>query len=101
MKKITFIGLVLVLAIFCSGCVSWRAQADARTCMFHKKDGKWHGGFYEWISTSRTTRNWANIKGKYKGWKWEEIPNGAEAAFVIISKDEKKRTNVLKETWKK
>lgn len=78
-----------------------RTQADARTCVFYKKDGKWHGGFYEWISTSRTTRDWANIKGKYKGWNWNDIPDGADGAFVIISKDAKKRTNVLKTKWVK
>lgn len=78
-----------------------KTDASARTCVFYKKDGKWHGGFYEWISTSRTTREWSNIKGKYKGWNWADIPNGSEAAFVIISKDGKKRTNVLKGTWSK
>lgn len=78
-----------------------RTQADARTCVFYLKDGVWKGGFYEWISTSRTTRNYANIKGKYKGWNWNDIPNGSDAAFVIISKDGKKRTNVLKGKWVK
>jgi len=83
---------------------SWgyeRTQADGRTCVFYKKDGKWYGGFFEWVSTSRTTRNWTNIKEGYKKWKWNDIPNGAEGAFVILSKDGKKRTNVLKAKWEK
>lgn len=78
-----------------------RTQADGRTCVFYKKDGKWHGGFFEWISTSRTTRDWKNIKTKYKGWNWEVIPDGADGAFLIMSRDGKKRTNVLKTKWKK
>lgn len=78
-----------------------RTQADARTCVFYLKDGKWYGGFFEWVSTSRTTRDWKNIKTKYKGWTWDEIPNGADGAMVILSRDGKKRTNVIKTKWNK
>jgi len=78
-----------------------KTQADGRTCVFYKKNGKWHGGFFEWISTSRTSRDWKNVKGKYKGWNWNDIPDGADGAFLIMSRDGSKRTNVLKTKWKK
>lgn len=76
-------------------------QADGRTCVFYKKNGKWHGGFFEWISSSRKTRDFKNIKTKYKGWDWNDIPNGSDAVLVIISRDGKKRTNTLKGKWVK
>lgn len=77
-------------------------DASARACLFYKDtDGVWRGGFFEWISTSRTSREYDNIKGKYKGWNWNSIPNGAEGAFLIIDKSGTKRTNVIKGQWQK
>jgi hypothetical protein len=58
-------------------------------------DGVWHGGKFEWISTSRTSRSLGNIEGGYNGWP-EYIIEAAQAyAFCIVSKDGRKRSNVI------
>ncbi len=71
-------------------------DASCLACLFCKLDGKWKGGKFDWISTSRTTRDFANISGGYNGWQKDAISKATEYAFVIVSKDGKKRTNVIK-----
>lgn len=56
-------------------------------------DGKWRGGKFEWISKSRTTRSFGNIKGGYGGWPKDAIETAKGYAFCICSKDASKRTN--------
>lgn len=63
--------------------------------LFCKIDGKWQGGKWEWISTSRTTRSLENIKEGYNGWRKDAIGVASAFAFCIVSKDGKKRTNVI------
>lgn len=77
-------------------------QADAIACVFFKNnDGKWVGGKFDWISTSRTTRSFNNIRDGYKGWSLADIPNPTQGAFVIISSSGKLRTNVLAAKWER
>lgn len=64
-------------------------------CLFVLVAGKWKGGKFDWISTSRTSRDFANIKGSYNGWPTNSIATAEKYAFVIVSKDGKKRTNVI------
>jgi hypothetical protein len=67
-------------------------------CLFCKINGEWIGGKFDWISTSRTTRDFENIHGKhagYNGWDSQAIEQATEFAFVIVSKDGRKRTNVI------
>ena len=63
--------------------------------IFAVKDssGKWKGGKFEWISKSRTTRAFTNIKGGYSGWPRDAVQKAKGYAFCICSKDAKKRTN--------
>ena len=56
-------------------------------------DGQYRGGKFDWISASRTTRSWENIKGGYHGWPKNAIETAKGYAFCIVSKDGKKRTN--------
>lgn len=56
-------------------------------------DGKWHGGKFDWISTSRTTRSLENCHN-YSGWKYDYVTNARKFAFVIVSKSGNYRTNV-------
>ena len=75
---------------------SSREDAGATiAALFCKIDGKWQGGKWEWISTSRTTRSLENIKKGYGGWRKDAIEAASAYAFCIVSKDGKKRTNVI------
>lgn len=75
---------------------SSRTAADCICALFVKdKDGQWRGGKFDWISTSRTTRSFENIKGEYHGWPSDAIETAAAYAFVITSKDGKRRSNVI------
>ena len=53
-------------------------------------------GKMDWISTSRTSRSWENIKDGYKGWNNKECSAANEFVFLILSKDRKKRSNVIR-----
>lgn len=72
----------------------------AYACFFvQKENGTWVGGKFDWISTSRRSRGFENIFYGYGGWTLQGVPNPCQAAFVIVSSDCKKRTNVLSGTW--
>lgn len=75
-------------------------DASAIACFFMQKaDGSWVGGKSDWISSSRKTRDLNNVYAGYNGWTLSGIPNPTQAAFVIISRDGKKRSNVISGTW--
>jgi len=63
-------------------------------CLFCKVDGRWIGGKFEWISTSRFTREFNNIKSRYAGWQPSYLSTN-EFAFVVLDKDAKRRSNVV------
>ena len=72
------------------------ADSDANAlAIFAVKDssGVWKGGKFEWISKSRVTRSFGNIKVGYGGWPKNAIETAKGYAFCICSKDCKKRTN--------
>lgn len=69
--------------------------ADCLACFFCKVDGKWQGGKVDWLSTSRTTRDFKNAYEGYNGWDGSSIGKATEYAFVIVSRDGKKRSNVI------
>ena len=72
-----------------------REDADHTICaLFCKLDGKWKGGKFDWISTSRLSRDFKNVRDGYGGWRKDAIEAAEAFAFVICSKDGKKRTNV-------
>ena len=75
----------------------------ALACLFVQgEDGLWRGGKFDWISTSRTTRDFDNILIKdYNGWSPAGVPSTCQAAFVIVSSDGRKRTNVITGTWRR
>ena len=75
---------------------SSRTDAGATVCCLfcQGKDGKWHGGKFDWISTSRLTRGLENCHG-YNGWSYGYVQNAQRFAFVIVSKDGRRRTNVV------
>lgn len=82
------------------GCESLGAsdKGDAGktvACLFCKISGKWQGGKFDWISTSRTTRSFDNISSGYNGWDKQAISKASEYAFVIVSTVKNLRTNVI------
>ena len=69
-------------------------------CLFvQKTNGQWVGGKFDWISSSRRSRNFTNVLSGYHGWSLEGVPNPCAAAFVIVSPDGKRRSNVIAGTW--
>ena len=75
-------------------------NAGALACLFvQKSDGSWVGGKFDWISSSRTTRGFAGHVPGYNGWVLTGVPNPCNAAFVIISANGRKRSNVISGTW--
>lgn len=73
---------------------SSRTAADCIAALFCLVDGKWVGGKFEWISTSRLTRSWHNIDG-YNGWSRSVFDAAKKYAFVIVSRDGRSRSNVI------
>ena len=72
-----------------------REDADHTICaLFCKLDGKWQGGKFDWISTSRLSRDFKNVRDGYGGWRKDAIEAAEAYAFVICSKDGKRRSNV-------
>ena len=70
-------------------------------CLFvQKSNGQWVGGKFDWISSSRKSRDFANVYGGYEGWSLAGVPNPCTAAFVIISPDGKRRSNAIVGTWR-
>ncbi|MBR3086862.1 MAG: hypothetical protein IKH04_10725 [Kiritimatiellae bacterium] len=75
---------------------SSRSDAACLACLFVRgADGAWRGGKFDWISTSRTTRDFKNIGAGYGGWPKDAVGTAREFAFVIVSEDGRRRSNVI------
>lgn len=75
-------------------------DAGALACAFYWDDSSesWVGGKFDWISTSRTTRDFKNINDEhYGGWNPDLFWRAKRRAFCIVSKDGRKRTNLAEE----
>jgi len=69
-------------------------------CLFVRNNrGRWVGGKFDWISSSRQSRDFNNIYGNYNGWTLADVPNPCPVAFVIVSTDGRRRSNVLVGSW--
>ena len=75
-----------------------KTDAGALACAFWWDGRQWVGGKFDWISTSRTTRDFKNIRDRYHGWDPDAFLNAKRRAFCIVSADGRKRTNLLEET---
>jgi hypothetical protein len=78
------------------GATSKGDAGHTLACLFYKDSvGKWQGGKFDWISTSRTTRDFKNIHDGYNGWSPSAFAAATEYAFVIVGTNGR-RTNVIK-----
>lgn len=69
-------------------------QADALAIFAVKgSNGVYRGGKFDWISKSRISRSFENIKSGYHGWPKNAIETAKGYAFCICSENGKKRTN--------
>ncbi len=75
-------------------------DASAYACMFvQTTSGNWVGGKFDWISSSRSSRDLKNVTSGYGGWSLAGVPNPCPVAFVIIDPKSKRRSNVIAGTW--
>ena len=72
--------------------------AGALACIFYRgSDGEWYGGKFDWISTSRRTRDFKNLNEGYNGWNPEKFYAAKHHGFLILSSNGKKRSNFIVE----
>lgn len=79
------------------GAVSARDYSHTVACAFYWDGAAWVGGKFDWISTSRTTRDFVNIKDGYHGWNWRAFVGAKRRAFCVVSADGKRRTNLAED----
>lgn len=71
-------------------------DAGAIACIFYQNsNGDWIGGKFDWISTSRRTRDFVNLNGGYGGWRPELFHSARKHGFCIVSRDGRKRSNFI------
>lgn len=73
------------------------SEAGALACAFYLDGNTWKGGKFDWVSTSRRTRDFINLNGGYEGWEPEKFHAAPERGFCIVSADGKKRSNFITE----
>lgn len=67
---------------------------------FEGSDGVWRGGKFDWVSTSRQSREMKHMNraphySNWGGFDWGALKEPKRVAFVIVSKDQKRRSNIL------
>ena len=78
------------------GATSKTDKDSVLACLFVVgADGAWRGGKFDWISTSRTTRDFKNVREGYHGWPSDAIQTAQGFAFVIVGANGKRRSNVI------
>lgn len=70
-------------------------QAGAIAAAFYWDGHHWVGGKFDWVSTSRTSRDFANIKSGYGGWDYAAFAGAPRRAFAVYSADGRRRTNLI------
>ena len=79
------------------GAVSARDYSHTIAAAFYWDGAAWVGGKFDWISTSRTTRDFVNIKDGYHGWNWRAFVDAERRAFCIVTAAGKRRTNLAED----
>ncbi len=66
-------------------------------CFFVRVDGQWIGGKFEWISSSRSTRQWHNINNGYGGWQRSVVDRADAYAFVVVGTNGQRSNIIIQE----
>ena len=66
-------------------------------CVFYRDGSKWVGGKFDWVSTSRTYRDFENVHCGYGGWNADAFFGAKRHGFVIVSADGRKRSNFIED----
>lgn len=67
-----------------------------RCCIFFKDpSGAWRGGFWEWGSPDRTTRDFANIADGYNGWSHAAFLAASEYLVLVCDRRGSRRSNIV------
>ena len=79
-----------------SGWGLGNGDAGAVCAAFFLRDGQWIGGKFDWVSVSRTNRELKHVE-YYSNWGSSgiKLPWRGKVAFVVVSADGKRRSNVL------
>ena len=79
-----------------SGWGLGNGDAGAVCAAFFLRDGQWIGGKFDWVSVSRTNRELKHCE-YYSNWGSSgiKLPWRGKVAFVVVSADGKRRSNIL------
>ena len=79
-----------------SGWGLGNGDAGAICAIFFERDGQWIGGKFDWVSVSRTNRELKHVES-YSNWPSSgiKLPWRGKVAFVVVSADGRKRSNVV------
>jgi len=79
-----------------SGWGLGNGDAGAICAVFIERDGKWIGGKFDWVSTSRALRELKHLES-YSDWPSSgiKLPLRGKVAFVVVSANGKLRSNVI------
>ncbi len=71
-------------------------DAGAICAVFFLRDGQWIGGKFDWVSVSRSNRELKHVES-YSNWPSSgiKLPWRGKVAFVVVSADGKRRSNVV------
>ena len=71
-------------------------DAGAICAIFFERGGQWIGGKFDWVSVSRSNRELKHCES-YSNWGSSgiKLPWRGKVAFVVVSADGKRRSNVL------
>ena len=75
------------------GPTKGKSDAACHARLWVKIGGSWSGGKFDWISTSRTSRDFKNIYSGYNGWSSSMLSKASEFGFDIYHPGTKKKTN--------
>lgn len=70
-------------------------DAEAIAVAGYLENGVFQCSKFDWIGLSRTTRDFKNLNTGYNGWPAEKFYAAKTRCFFIMSKDGKKRTNII------
>ena len=71
-------------------------EAGAICAVFFERNGRFEGGKFDWVSSSRTNRELKHVES-YSNWTSSgiKLPWRGKVAFCVFSADGKRRSNIV------